>query len=300
VIKKGDGTLAPAGLPGLGNAGGQAINLGAMAKIDFGTAASGVDELLAEYCLARGSFSSGICTGACVTPHGLPSNYDVQHLWSITHLAARKSAMTPAQLASLRNALQCGWTDPQAAFRYTAAFVLGYLGNDAGAKTFLTNIATTASDANDKLAAKAALVAMGDGTYKADVTSGISGGDEYAQDVCAAALGIVDKDDKVVTDVLLARARWICPASCDAGDNPKPFFAAHLLEIVSWDRRGFAQNAEDKGYPSYFTGGGGNVGPGSTGGCGCTATPGGSALSPLVALAAAAMLMAKSRRRRHD
>jgi hypothetical protein len=51
---------------------------------------------------------------------------------------------------------------------------------------------------------------------------------------------------------LVPRAEWIEP---DTSDNGKAMYAAHLIALVAWDRRGFAPNADDKGVVSFFEGG---------------------------------------------
>jgi len=70
---------------------------------------------------------------------------------------------------------------------------------------------------------------------------------------CAAALGIVDRDDDAVESVLLAQARWVCPGDCDgSGDDGRGYLAAHLLSIVAWDRRGWEPRAGETGAVSFY------------------------------------------------
>ncbi|MBI5543955.1 MAG: PKD domain-containing protein, partial [Deltaproteobacteria bacterium] len=292
AIKKADGSLAPAGFPAIGQpgSGDQGQHLCSAAVADFGTLDDGLDALMDEYCAGRGSWDSGGGSSLCeagAPPASCPARLndtgltkaEAQHLWAAPALASRKSALGATRIATLRTRLQCGWNDEEPTARYMAAFALGYLGADPTARTFLLGIAG-GSNANDALVAKAALYLMGEASYKAEVEAGANpAGDSNVASVCAGALGIVDDNDQAVTAVLLEKARWECPGSCDANDpaDPKPFFAAHILSIVSWDRRGYATMAGDTGDPSYFgTGTVDTVAPKAPTQVTCTASPGGS------------------------
>jgi MYXO-CTERM domain-containing protein len=272
AIKSTTGTLFPSGMPGIGTTGnGQGLHLQSAGVADFSDQNAGMDALLGEYCAGRGSWDTGggsANTKYCNDTDGITcpaavgatnfTKWTAEHLWSASELAGRKNAMDSTRKATLRKALQCGWADAAPAARYLAAFALGYLGEDSGARSFLEGIVKNGSD-DDKVAAEASLMLMGNAAdhtkYLADVTACADpSNDVYTSSVCAGALGIVDKNDAVVTNVLLADARWICPGDCDGGADPGPFFASHILAIVSWDRRGWAPNGDDTGDPSYFAG----------------------------------------------
>jgi MYXO-CTERM domain-containing protein len=77
----------------------------------------------------------------------------------------------------------------------------------------------------------------------------------YARDAVAAALAVADTDDGPASTVLIPRARWVYPdnsGSGEVGDNGEGFYAAHLLNLVAWERRGWARNAADTGTPGFY------------------------------------------------
>ncbi|MGC4115068.1 MAG: PKD domain-containing protein [Myxococcales bacterium] len=304
AVKKVNGSVVgprnDSSLPNLGDdEDAQGAHLQYIAKIDFGSTSdrdAGLVDLLKSYCSGRGSWDSGsqnsmvstYCSGTnttCrdTTASNNPANqagftkFQAQHLWAASHLAARKSILGN-YLAPLRQRFICGSKDVEPAAKYLALFALGYLGNDPGARTYLEGLANGAN-VNDSRVAKAALLMMGDSQYSADVTSWADpAGDLYVASACAGAVGIVNKNDQKVQDVLLAKARWYCPAERDGGNSDAgPFFAAHILNIVSWDRRGYAASAADTGTASYFnTGPADTVDPKAPTGVTCTANAGGS------------------------
>jgi hypothetical protein len=154
---------------------------------------------------------------------------------------------------------------------------MGYLGDDAGSRTFLEGKVGTTDLGT---IAKAALVLMGDkAKYASDMTAGLKASSKFVQAACAAALGIANLDDATISSVLIPLVKWEEP------DDGKElgFFASHLLAMAAWDRRGWAANAGDVGPVTFYEGGtptpagsGGNSGAG-----GSTGTPtGGSTSNP--------------------
>jgi uncharacterized protein (TIGR03382 family) len=289
MIKKADGTLFPTGTPpGIGTGNGQATQLYSAAVADFGNTEAGLDKLLKLYCAGRGSWNSGsegvvasncpdASTTVCpkITPSsGAGSKFDYMHLWSAGELGVRKSALG-ARAGVLRARLQCGVNDANIGFASFALMVLGYLGEDAGARTFIEGKITTGGDLGT--IGKAALLLMGNAAeitkYKADVTTGTSSASIFVKAACAAALGVAAKDDAAVTNTLIPLAKWTEP---DTSDNGQAIYAAQLLNLVAWDRRGWVAGAGDTGAISFYgesasgtggaTGTGGTSGPTGTGG----------------------------------
>lgn len=279
MIRKTDGTLFPATPPpGLSSlsTGGQGMQLQYAATADFGDSAGGLDKLLQLYCSGRGSWSDNLtvksnCASVSTTvcPTSTPSSgagnkWDYMHLWAAGELAARKSALG-ARAAVLRTRLQCGVNDSNAGFAGYAMMMLGYLGEDAGARTFIEGKTSASGDLGT--IAKAALLLMGSASdmtkYKADVTTGAGSSSKFVKAACAAALGIAAKDDATVSSALIPLAQWTEP---DTSDNGQAIYAAQLLNLVAWDRRGWAPNAGDTGAVSFYgetsTGSGGAVGTG--------------------------------------
>ena len=286
MVVKTDGTLHPAGTPpGLdspSNPGNgcigmmdQARSLQFEAVADFEDVNTGLDKLMNLYCAGRGSFGStdGVsqtyCKDATSTscptskPTGNGSKYDYMHLWAAGELAVRKAALG-ARAAVFRARLQCGVNDGDVGFAGYATFILGYLGDDPTARAFLTTQAGTSGDLGT--IAKAALYMMGDTAQKADVQAGVKASSVFVQAACAAALGIVDKDDATVTSALIPLVKWSEPDS--SSEDGKGMFAAHILELVAFDRRGWVAQGVGSGAVSFYgetaTGAGGN--PGGTGG----------------------------------
>jgi MYXO-CTERM domain-containing protein len=290
MVVKTDGTLypAPPALPGLdspaspsGCVGGldQARSLQYQAMADFEDANAGLDKLMTLYCAGRGSFGStdGVSMANCkdnsstTCPTSKPaaktgSKYDYMHLWAAGELAARKSVLGTTRIATLRQRLRCGVNDGDVGFGGYALFMLGYLGEDADARTF---IQSQISGTGDMAAiAKAALLLMGSAadmtTYKADVQAGLKSSSTFVAAACAAALGIAAKDDTAVTGTLIPLVKWNEPDT--AQEDGQGLYAGHLLALVAWDRRQWAANGGDKGAITFYgdvaTGTGGVTGTG--------------------------------------
>lgn len=294
MIRKTDGSLVPAAPPaGIGTGNDQARQLQAAAVADFSNVDTGLDKLMSLYCAGRKSWGANdasvvtpACSGAATDctkatrslSSGLGTKFDYTKLWAAGELAARKSALGSARLATLRTRLQCGASDPNLTFTGFSLMVLGYLGDDTGARTFLEGKVGTTDIGT---IAKAALYLFGTSNdktkYSADVKAGLTSKTKQVAGACAAALGIVDLDDANVSSVLIPMAKWIEPDT----DDDTPFYASHLLELVAWDRRGWAAQAADKGPVTFYEGGtpvrtGGTTGStGSTGAAGSTGTAGG-------------------------
>jgi MYXO-CTERM domain-containing protein len=253
----------------------------------------GLDNLLTLYCAGRGSWgnndksvkpnsyckdgSSTSCpaTRPTVSP---ASRSDYMRLWGAGALAIRKASLG-ARLPVFRERLKCGANDGDPGVAGYTLFVLGYLGEDAAAKSFLQTQVSAGGDIGS--IAKAALYLMGDTTQKADVQAGVKSSSVWVKVACAGALGIVDKDDASVTSAIIPEVKWIEPDNMGGEtDNGKGMYSAHILEIVAFDRRGwvFRGNAEGPvtfyGEPPGGTGGapgtGGATGSGGTSGGGGT------------------------------
>lgn len=276
VMKKmGDGSLEPAAAPDLGYCGGQAAQLGPVAVADFGDAETGLDGLLQTYCCGRGSFTAGgartsegnsCCsnastTGSCPTSfRSTTTKYDYGHIFAGEMAAARKSGLSTSQLNNLRQRFACGMADPDQGSFTIAAMALGYLGDESAARTAIE--AAIAAGGDNGTIAKAALllfdVSADRTTYYDDVVAGLGDGNPYVESACATALGIIEGQgrDSTVNDELISRARWDCPAGCDSGDTayPPAHIAAHLLDLVAWDRRGWAPRGGDTGVVSFYEG----------------------------------------------
>lgn len=256
VVRLSDGTLSS--LTNLGNAGGQAVHLGSGARADYGTLATGLDALLNEYCVGRARWNCGSITdvtcGAQAT--GSPNNYDFEHLWSAEFLAARKAgySSTPARLDTFRSRLVCGYNDTHPAFHHLAIFLLGYLGESTIARNHIEDRVTSATG-TDQAIAKAALLLLGNSadysTHHAAVVSGLGSTDQWVRLYSAASLGLVDLNDSAVSDHLISAARWQQPEATNSG---YAFSAAHLLDLITWDRRGWATGSDDSGCGGYYRG----------------------------------------------
>lgn len=262
VVRKNDNTLKPTQPFTVPAAWDQALHLGASAKADYVDLAGGLDDLMGEFCAGRGSWDTGgapanttYCNGTATTCPAAVSRshtkYDYQHLWASGELAYRKSALG-ARVGPLRERLRCATNDSSPSFKWFPFAVLGYLGEDSGARTWLTNLINNGT-ADEKAAAKSALLLFGNATdrttYRADVVAAMSATNEYIQMLAATTLGIIDSDDAAVSTELLARARWVEP---DTSDNGKAMFAAHLVNLVAWARRGWATDAAYTGTVSFY------------------------------------------------
>ncbi len=263
VIRSTTGTLAPSPATGIGQAGDQAYELGAMAQADFGDANKGLDALMQLYCVGRVSWSGGnsdtskcpdATSSTCATSSGVGSGngdkYQYSHLWSATEMAARKSGLG-ARVGELRKRLACGASDANLGFAGIAMMALGYLGEDATARTFLQGLITAGGDKGT--IAKAAIVLMGNAadltTHQAALTTGLSAGNVFVSAACAAALGIAANNDDAVKTGLIQKAAWNEP---DTGDNGQGLYPGFLLSLVAWDRRGWAPAGADKGAISFY------------------------------------------------
>lgn len=267
VIRMNSGTLVP-GSANVGSAGGQARQLGAVVRADYpglgGDVESGINDLLGIYCAGRGSWNSGgavlsssycsdLSSVSCPdTVSRSDSKYDWQHLWAAEFAAARKSAMNSQQLTALRQGLMCGYDDEDFGFKAMATVLLGYLGEDAAARSFLENVISTGSS-EEQAVAKAALLMFNDSgdraLYHGDVFAGLNHSEGYVQIASAATLGILDADNCAVEDELISRARWVQP---DTNDQGLSFSAAHLLDLVAWHRRGWQADSGDTGVASFY------------------------------------------------
>lgn len=269
MVVQTDGTLfPPPPPPGLDNpqsscdlAQGRSLQYEAVA--DFEDVAAGLDKLMQLYCSGRASWgpTDGVSLTYCKDTlsyscptakpsSGTGSKYDYMHLWAAGELAARKAALG-ARTAVLRSRLQCGVNDGDEGFAGYALFMLGYLGEDASARSFIESQIFAGGDKGT--IAKAAILLMGSADditkYKADVQAGLKSSSTFVAATCAAALGIADNDDASVTGTLLPLVQWVEP---DTSDDGKGMFASHLLALVTWDRRGWAPNGADTGGVSFY------------------------------------------------
>jgi MYXO-CTERM domain-containing protein len=303
MVIKTDGSLFPAKPTGLDPAkapGKPCVAIVALGRTlqypaiaDFDDVNVGLDKLLQYYCSGRGSWgvddniSKANCRDTSSTqcptnkPTGVGSVSDYVHLWAPGELAIRRSSLG-ARLPVLRERLKCGSNDGDMGFSGYALFVLGYLGDDAEAKKFLQGKATAGGDTG--AIAKAALYMMGDTAQKADVQAGLKSSSTFVKVACAGALGIVDKDDDAVTSTLMPAVQWQNPNLTT--EDGRGMYAAHILELVAWDRRGWGPKGGGTGPVTFYgetaTGGAsGNSGTAtSTGGlAGSTGTSSGGATS---------------------
>ncbi|HEY5284133.1 MAG TPA: hypothetical protein VIM14_15175, partial [Polyangia bacterium] len=289
MVVKADGTLYPTGtLPGLDSTTSpglpctgdtiQAQSLQDQAIADFEDVNAGLDKLTQHYCAGRGSWDtrSGktvttFCPSATAAPScpttapssGSGSKYDYMHLWGAGELAIRKASLG-TRAAAVRAGLICGANDADTGFAGYTLFVLGYIGDDGTGtqKSFLQSKATAGGDLGT--IAKAALYLMGDTAQKADVQAGAKASSAFVKAACAAALGIVDKDDATVTSALLPLVAWTEP---DTSDDGKAMYAVHLLELVAFDRRGWVSKGVGSGAVTFYgeTGSGAGGSPGTGG-----------------------------------
>ncbi|HEX7598931.1 MAG TPA: hypothetical protein VF518_11995 [Polyangia bacterium] len=292
MIRTAAGTLVPAPPPpGVGTGNDQARQMQYAAVADFSDVNTGLDKLMGFYCAGRGSWGaddasvltsacSGAATDCTKASRSLSTSpgtkYDYTKLWAAGELAARKSGLGDTRIATLRQRLQCGAKDPHLAFTGFALMVLGYMGEDAGARTFLEGKVGTTDLGT---IAKAALLLLGNASdktkYEADVKAGLKSSTKYVAAACAASLGIVNLDDATVSSVLVPMNKWQEP---DLGTDDG-FYSSHLLGLVAWDRRGWAAQAGDKGPVTFYEGGtptptGGTSAGGSTGAAGSTGAGG--------------------------
>jgi hypothetical protein len=296
MIRKSDGSLFPTKpLPGMStdrmrdaSGSGIAAHILYSSQADYADLDTALDSLMKQYCVGRPGWDHSAPTGPTAnlcpnvkdastykcstsTPGSGTTWLDWGRLWSASELGYRKKELG-SRIAPLRKGLQCGWNDSNFAFKSFAGFVLGYLGEDAGARTFLEGIVGSGS-AEEKSVAKASLLLMGSSTdlskYHADVASCASSSNVYVAAVCQASLAIVDKDDDIVSSKLLPKITWTQP---DTAANGNGMFQAHLVALVAWERRQWAPNAGDTGQVCFYedcggsSSGGGSSGGGSSGG----------------------------------
>jgi hypothetical protein len=182
------------------------------------------------------------------TPFQTPSQ-----LWAAGHLAARKTAAAQ-RLPTFRQRLMCGYADDNMPFRAMATILLGYLGEDTTTRTFLET-RLDAGSREDQRVAKAALLLLGqpdDRTrYHDDVVQSLVSKDPYVAGACAAVLGIVDRDDHAVQEILMKRATWTEP---ELADNGRGFYNAHLLALAAAARTQGAPDNAGLGYASFYQG----------------------------------------------
>ena len=292
MIRQTDGTLVPAAPPpGIGSGVDQARQLQYAAVADFSDATSGISKLMSFYCAGRGSWGANdatVITPACsgtatdctkatrsTADTGSGTKYDYTKSWAAIELAARKSGLG-ANLATLRTRLQCGASDANLSFAGVALMVLGYLGDDPTARTFLAGKAG-GTDANAATIAKAALMlfSAADATqYDCSKAGGSTSSNTYVKAACLAALAIANNDD-TSAKTLLGMVKWSEPDT----DNAAGLYPSHMLSLVAWSRRGWAANGGDVGSVSFYAGGtanptGGSGSGGTTGAGGATGAGG--------------------------
>jgi hypothetical protein len=241
----------------------------------------GLDKILQLFCSGRASWGTedgttktyckDTSSTTCPTnkPSGVGSYFDYMHLWGAGALAIRKESLG-ARLPVFRERLKCAVNDGDVGFAGYPLFILGYLGDDAGAKSFLQTKASASDDLGT--IAKASLYLMGDTTQKAAVQAGVKSSSVFVKVACAAALGIVDKDDAQVTSTIFPEVKWNEPDI--ASEDGKGMYAAHMLEIVAFHRRGWVFRGLSDGPVTFYgetdtggiSGAGGKSGTDGTGG----------------------------------
>lgn len=250
----------------------------------------GLDNLLLLYCSGRGSWGNNdrtikpnsYCkdrsstTCPTIKPTASPgSRSDYMRLWGAGALAIRKASLG-TRLPVFRERLKCGANDGDTGIAGYTLFVLGYLGDDAGSKSFLQTQAGASGDL--ATIAKAALYLMGDTSQKSAVQAGAKASSVFVKVACAGALGIVDKDDDAVTSTIIPEVKWIEPDNMGGeNDGGKGMYSAHILEIVAFDRRGWVHRGDANGAITFYgespsactvCGMGGTPGSGGTSGAG--------------------------------
>jgi hypothetical protein len=290
-VVKNDGTLYPATPAGLDNPNASANGCTAIigcgrvlidqAIADFEDLNVGLDKLLQLFCSGRGSWgyadavspayckdtSSTTCPTSKMSAVGSVSDY--AHLWAAGELAIRKASLG-ARLAVLRERLKCAVNDGDMGFAGYPLFVLGYLGDDSGAKSFLQTKVSAGGDLGT--IAKAALYLTGDTAQKADVQAGVKSSSVFVKVACAAALAIVDKDDASVTSAIIPSINFNEPST--SSEDGKGMYAVHILEIVAFDRRGWVAKGVGDGPVTFYGETGGGAG-GRSGAAGSSGTGGG-------------------------
>jgi hypothetical protein len=302
VVKK-DGSMYPTAIKGITNPKSNTargcslgdVGLGGSLQdqtiADWDDVDAGLDALMHIYCAGRGSWgvagpvgnyagegvtptyckdsASFACAGKVTSSPGSRSDY--MHLWAAGALGIRKASLG-ARLPVVRERLKCGANDGDTGIAGYTLFVLGYLGEDASAKTFLQTQSNASGDIGT--IAKAALYLMGDTSQKSAVEAGVKSTSVFVKVACAGALGIVDKDDSAVTSAIIPEVKWIEPDNLGGtSDGGKGMFSAHILEIVAFDRRGWVFKGNAEGPVTFYgetaaAGTGGTSGNGSGGATG--------------------------------
>jgi hypothetical protein len=256
----------------------------------------GLDNMLILYCAGRGSWGNndktvkpssyckdGSSTTCPAKPTAIPgSRSDYMRLWGAGALAIRKGSLGDARMKTFRQRLKCGINDADPGISGYTMFALGYLGDDADSKSFLQTQASASGDTG--AVAKAALYLMGDTSQKSAVQEGAKSSSVWTKVACSGALGIVDKDDNAVTSGIIPEVKWVEPDNMGGEtDNGKGMYAAHILEIVAADRRGWVYQGGGKGAVTFYgeadkpsTGGSsGSTGTGGNSGAGGSSSLGG-------------------------
>ena len=310
MVVKNDGSLFPTAITGIDTPKSNTARGCSLGDVGLGTSlqdqtiadwedeGAGLDALMHIYCSGRGSWGTagpvGNYAGEGVSPsfckdsssYSCPTNKptaspgsrsDYMHLWAAGALGIRKSALG-ARLPVVRQRLKCGANDGDPGIAGYTLFVLGYLGDDADAKSFLQTQASASGDIGT--IAKAALYLMGDTTQKSAVQAGVQSSSVWVKVACAGALGIVDKDDASVNSAIIPQVKWIEPDTLGGTtDNGMGMYSAHILEIVAFDRRGWVFKGNADGPVTFYgetgSGTGGTSGPGGTSGSGGAVGSGG-------------------------
>jgi len=283
MVVKNDGSLFPTAIAGIDTPKSNTARGCSLGDVGLGTSLqdqtiadwededAGLDALMHIYCSGRGSWGTagpvgnyageGVSPSYCkdssstscpaTKPTASPgSRSDYMHLWAAGALGIRKSALG-ARLPVVRQRLKCGANDGDPGIAGYTLFVLGYLGDDADAKSFLQTQASASGDIGT--IAKAALYLLGDTTQKSAVQTGVQSSSVWVKVACAGALGIVDKDDASVNSAIVPEVKWIEPDTLGGTtDNGKGMYAVHILEIVAMDRRGWAPRANGEGAVTFY------------------------------------------------
>jgi PKD repeat protein len=290
IIKKTTGEIAPASPSFNGDSvSSQARHIVSSSWVDFGDASEEVDglnHLFQGYCAGRGSYATDntlspitSCTGSrncCAESGGDPATFDAghcqisgsgstskyawQHLWAAGEIAYRKShSHVAGHLDIFRERLMCGSDDNHLAFRGFPTFILGYLGADADVQAFLATQAGSGTTSDSaELMARAALFMLTDGaSNRSDIEHCLSGSitEHYARMTCAAALRYVDGStaDSTVQTELIERVCWGGRPPERSTETAEGLYAAHLLNLLAWEERGWSRLADDMGGVSFYS-----------------------------------------------
>lgn len=280
-LSSGDAPVAPA--IDADNKGSQARHLVNSARVDFGgtSSAAGLANLFNEYCAGKGSWAADSvrtaitdCTSSSVTGGsfnccgadgttvcnrhtftGGGDKYEWQHLWAASELGYRKSLLTAPQLTTLRERLLCGAYDGHMGFKGQALFVLGYLGADTATQTELTTRLSTATGGVAAMIKAALYMMSGGASYADDMDTCVGMGEPYAEMVCAAAKSHVQRAaaDATVEAELIQRVYWGPHPPESQLETAHGLFAAHVLNVLAWDRRGWTKGGGNNGTVSFYS-----------------------------------------------